>query len=97
MKKYLFLILMAAAFALMLCGCGGDPLEKAYDSLSKAQSDQDGDRSEVIRDDRIKYSEQIKDLLRAHGKQFVTVSGSYQERYETAAREVNALLQPACN
>ncbi len=58
---------------------------------------QDGDRSEVIRDDRIKYSEQIKDLLRAHGKQFVTVSGSYQERYEKAVREVNALLYPACN
>lgn len=48
MKKYLFLILMAAAFALMLCGCGGDPLEKAYDSLSKAQSDQAGDRSEYV-------------------------------------------------
>ena len=54
---------------------------------------QDGDRSEVIRDDRVKYSEQIKELLRSHGKQFVTVSGSYQERYQTAVREVNALLQ----
>lgn len=58
---------------------------------------QDGDRSEVIRDDRIKYSEQIKKLLRSHGKQFVTVSGSYQKRYEKAVREVNALLYPACN
>ncbi len=58
---------------------------------------QDGDRSEVIRDDRIKYSEQIKDLLHAHGKHFVTVSGSYQKRYEKAVREVNALLYPACN
>ncbi len=53
---------------------------------------QDGDRSEVIRGDRIKYSEQIKDLIRSHGKSFVTVSGSYQERYETAVKEVNRLL-----
>lgn len=53
---------------------------------------QDGDRSEVIRDDRIKYSEQIKDLLRSHGRSFVTVSGPYQERYETAVKEVNRLF-----
>ncbi|MBO4870180.1 MAG: AAA family ATPase, partial [Clostridia bacterium] len=53
---------------------------------------QDGDRSEVIRDDREKYSEQIKELLRSHGRTFVTVSGSYQERYETAVKEVNKLL-----
>ncbi len=53
---------------------------------------QDGDRSEVIRDDRVKYSEQIKDLLRSHGKTFVTISGTYQERYERSVREVNKLL-----
>ena len=55
----------------------------------------EGDRSEVIRNDRRKYSEQIKALLHSHEKTFVTVSGSYQARYETAVREVNALLQQA--
>ena len=53
---------------------------------------QDGDRSEVIRADRMKYSEQIKNLIRSHGKSFVTVRGSYQERYQTAVNEVNKLL-----
>ena len=53
---------------------------------------QDGDRSEAIRENRVKYSEQIKDLIRSHGKTFVTVSGSYQERYETAVKEVYKLL-----
>lgn len=53
---------------------------------------QDGDRSDVIRDNRLKYSNQIKDSIRLHGKSFISVSGSYQERYETAVREVNKLL-----
>ena len=53
---------------------------------------QDGDRSEEIRDDRYKYSEQIKDLIRSHGKTFVTVSGSYQERYTKAVKEVCRIL-----
>ena len=53
---------------------------------------QDGDRSEVIRDDRKKYSDRIKELLRSHGKQFVSVSGSYQERYKIAVRAVESML-----
>ena len=53
---------------------------------------QDGDRSEVIRDNRVYYSEQIKSLLLSHGKRFVSVSGSYQQRYETAVRESERLL-----
>lgn len=53
---------------------------------------QDGDRSDVIRDNRLKYNNQIKDSIRLHGKSFISVSGSYQERYETAVREVNKLL-----
>ncbi len=53
---------------------------------------QDGDRSEVIRDDRKKYSDRIKELLRSHGKQFVSVSGSYQERYEIAVKAVESML-----
>ena len=56
---------------------------------------QDGDRSEVIRADRKKYSDQIKDLILSHGKRFVTVSGSYQERYLRAVEEVTRLLAPA--
>lgn len=54
---------------------------------------QDGDRSEVIKNDREKYSRQIKELLQAHGKQFISVSGSYQERYEKAVAEVEKLLK----
>ena len=53
---------------------------------------QDGDRSEVIRDDRVKYSNKIKELIISHGKHVVTISGSYQERYEAAVREVNKIL-----
>eukprot|EP00833_Pecoramyces_ruminatium_P000242 jgi/Orpsp1_1/1174274/evm.model.c7180000049509.1 len=54
---------------------------------------QDGDRSEVIRDNRVKYSNQIKDLIHSHGKQFITINGSYQERYERSVKEVEKLLQ----
>ena len=53
---------------------------------------QDGDRSEVIRDNRDKYSEQIKELLRSHHKNFVTVGGTYQQRYERAVNEVCGLI-----
>ncbi len=55
---------------------------------------QDGDRSPVIRDDRQRYSEELKDLLRESGRSFVSLSGSYQQRYLTAVRLVNELLQP---
>ena len=57
---------------------------------------QDGDRSEEIRDNREKYSDQIKDLILSHGKRFVTVSGSYEERYEKAIAEVNRLFEKEC-
>lgn len=53
---------------------------------------QDGDRSEVIKNDRKKYSEMIKSLISSHGKNFVIVEGSYQERYEKAVYEVNKIL-----
>lgn len=53
---------------------------------------QDGDRSEVIRNDREKYSEEIKELLRTHHKKFITVGGSYQQRYESAVNEVCRLM-----
>ena len=57
---------------------------------------QDGDRSEEIRDNREKYSDQIKDLIRSHGKRFVIVSGSYEERYEKAIAEVSKLFEKEC-
>lgn len=53
---------------------------------------QDGDRSEVIHADRSKYSEQIKELLRLHGHEFVEIRGTYQERYQQAVAHVNKLL-----
>ena len=54
---------------------------------------QDGDRSEVIHADREKYSSQIKSLLLRHGKNFVSIGGSYQERYEIAVKKVSQLFE----
>ena len=72
----------------------------AYDLILFLEPDvefvQDGDRSEEIRDNREKYSDQIKDLILSHGKRFVTVSGSYEERYEKAIAEVNRLFEKEC-
>ena len=53
---------------------------------------QDGGRSEIIHADRMKYSEQIKDILRAHNKNFVCISGDYQQRYSEAVKEVQKLF-----
>ena len=54
---------------------------------------QDGDRSEVIRNDREKYSEEIKELLRSHHRKFVEIGGSYGQRYESAVNEVCRLME----
>lgn len=56
---------------------------------------QDGGRSEEIHRDRVKYSEQIKDILRSHNKNFVCISGDYQNRYQKAIKEVEKLLLPS--
>lgn len=53
---------------------------------------QDGDRSEVIAADREKYSRKIKELYRSRGFDFVSLSGSYQQRYEKAVQLVDGLL-----
>ena len=53
---------------------------------------QDGDRSEVIRDDRETYSNKIKDLITSHGKNFIVINGTYQERYVKAVEVVERLL-----
>lgn len=52
----------------------------------------EGDRSPIIRADREKYSRQIKDLLERRHRSFVSVRGSYEERYNQAVRLVQALL-----
>ncbi len=54
---------------------------------------QDVDRSPVIEADREKYSNQIKDLIQNHGKEFVCISGDYQSRYEQAVASVEKLLK----
>lgn len=56
---------------------------------------QDGTRSEAIRQDRETYSEQIKEIFRRHGREFVTISGDYRQRYLQAVAHVEKLLQPA--
>lgn len=53
---------------------------------------QDGDRSEVVHSERSLYSEQLKSILRTHGKNLVSISGDYQTRYELAVAEVEKLL-----
>lgn len=53
---------------------------------------QDGSRSEEIHRDRVKYSEQIKEILRTHGKKFVCISGDYQDRYLEAVKAVERLF-----
>lgn len=54
---------------------------------------QDGGRSEEIHRDRVKYSEQIKEILRAHSRRFVCISGDYQNRYLKAVEKVEELFQ----
>lgn len=53
---------------------------------------QDGGRSEEIHHNRVKYSEQIKDVLKAHNKNFICISGDYQNRYLEAVKEVEKLF-----
>ncbi len=53
----------------------------------------DGTRNKGIAENRIKYSEQIKDILRSHGKEFIDISGDYQSRYEQAVEAVEGILK----
>ncbi len=53
---------------------------------------QDGDRSTVIQNDRKKYSEQIKEIFKAHSKSFIGITGDYQQRFLKAVEEVNKIL-----
>ena len=54
---------------------------------------QDGDRSTVIRDNRAKYSDMIKDLFTSHGKEYVVINGDYQERFLKAIKEIDKILK----
>lgn len=54
---------------------------------------QDGGRSKIIRDDRYKYSNQIKQIFNDHNKKFVCISGDYQERFLAAVSAVDAILK----
>lgn len=53
---------------------------------------QDGDRSTVIKNDRQTYSDKIKQILKEHNKNFVSICGDYQERYEKAVERIDELL-----
>ena len=54
---------------------------------------QDGGRSEEIHRDRVKYSEQIKDILRMHNRNFACISGDYQSRYKKSIKEIEKLFK----
>ncbi|MBE5935904.1 MAG: nicotinamide-nucleotide adenylyltransferase [Lachnospiraceae bacterium] len=49
---------------------------------------QDGTRSEVIKEDREKYSIQIKKLFEEHGLDFISVTGDYEERYTSVINKI---------
>ncbi|HHV30316.1 MAG TPA: multifunctional transcriptional regulator/nicotinamide-nucleotide adenylyltransferase/ribosylnicotinamide kinase NadR [Clostridium sp.] len=53
---------------------------------------QDGDRSEVIAADRQKYGNQIKKLFDERGIKYISVGGSYHERFLRVTSEVDKLL-----
>lgn len=53
---------------------------------------QDGDRSEVIAADRLRYSEMIKELYRSRGFGFQVISGDYNSRFDKAVSLVKDLL-----
>lgn len=54
---------------------------------------QDGGRSEIIHAERKKYSDQIKEILDAHGRTYTCISGDYQQRFAQAVAAVNNILK----
>lgn len=54
---------------------------------------QDGDRSEVIAADRVKYSNMIKDFYKKFGFDFHVITGDYVSRFEQAVKLVDELLK----
>ncbi len=53
---------------------------------------QDGGRSEIIAAEREKYSNQIKEILKSHKRPFISVSGDYEERFQTSVKYVQEML-----
>lgn len=53
---------------------------------------QDGDRSEVIAADRVKYSNMIKEYYRKNGFNFHIITGDYVSRFEQAVKLVNEMI-----
>lgn len=53
---------------------------------------QDGTRSEIIRENREKYSNQIKELFRENHIPFHSISGDYLERFQEAKRLIQEQL-----
>lgn len=68
----------------------------SYDLILLLEPDvtwvQDGDRSEIIAADRIKYSNQIKEFYKKHGFDFQVICGDYVSRFEQAVKLVNEML-----
>lgn len=54
---------------------------------------QDGGRSIVIEEDRVKYSNKIKDLYSEKGFNFEIISGNYQERFLKSINLIDTLLE----
>lgn len=54
---------------------------------------QDGDRSILIRDNRKKYSDQIKDIFKNHCRDFVVIEGDYQARFTKAIKAIDRLVK----
>lgn len=50
---------------------------------------QDGGRSEIIKNNRIKYSNQIKDILNSLNIKYHTIGGDYQSRFKKAVSIIN--------
>lgn len=79
------------------------PLSDAIDGLNEydmilflepdVEFVQDGDRSVIIQNDRLTYSNKIKEIFNKHNKQFICISGTYRERYEKAVSIVNQMLE----
>jgi len=47
---------------------------------------QDGTRSEIIKDNRLEYSNQIKDLFKEHNIDFIEINGNYLDRFDKAKK-----------
>uniref|UniRef100_UPI0034580EDE AAA family ATPase n=1 Tax=uncultured Brachyspira sp. TaxID=221953 RepID=UPI0034580EDE len=54
---------------------------------------QDGDRSEVIKNNREKYSSQIKYMLDSFNIRYHSINGDYQSRFKKAISIIDVLLK----